>query len=263
MAKPVRTNLEFGGQNTVKNLANPVDPRDAATKEYVDSLVEGLAWKDNVRVATVSNINLSAPGATIDGVTLNVGDRVLVKNQSDARQNGIYIYNGPSTPMTRAPDANTADELENAVVIVDEGSHAGTIWRQTNVNFTLGTDPVNWDPFSVGAPPASETTAGIARIATQAEVNAGTADNLIVTPLKLANWPGRVRKYTTVIGDGTATVFNVTHNLGTMDVVVGVYTNSGNYEDVICDVERSSADVVVLRFGVAPAANSIKVVVIG
>jgi len=262
MARRILVDFDMTG-NRVTNLGNPQAGQDAATKAYVDSLVEGLSWKDNVRVATVSNINLSAPGTSIDGVTLSSGDRVLVKNQSDARQNGIYIYNGASTPMTRAPDANTADELENAVVIVDEGSQASTAWRQTNVNFTLNTDPVNWEPFSVGAPPASETAAGIARIATQAEVNAGTADNLIVTPLKLTNWAGRIRKHTTTVGDGSATVFTITHNFGTRDVFVGVYQNSGNYDDVICDVERPNANSVVVRFGAAPAANSIRVVVIG
>ena len=262
MARKVLTDFDMSG-NRVTNLGNPQAAQDAATKAYVDSLVEGLNWKDNVRVATTANINLSAPGSTIDGVTLSVGDRVLVKNQSDARQNGIYIYNGASTPMTRAPDANTADELENAVVVVDEGSQAGTTWRQTNVNFTLGTDPVSWDPFGTAAPPANETTAGILRVATQAEVDAGTIDNAAVTPLKLANWAGRIRKYATVVGDGTATVFTITHNFGTRDVFVGVFQNTGNYDDIICDVERPNANSVVLRFGVAPAANSIRVVVIG
>jgi hypothetical protein len=262
MAKKFLTNIDMSNLR-IMNLANPQADQDAATKAYVDRLVEGLAWKDNVRVATTGNINLNAPGSIIDGVTLSVGDRVLVKNQSDARQNGIYIYNGPSTPMTRAPDANTADELESAVVMVDEGSQAGTTWRQTNVNFVLGTDPVNWEPFGTAAPPANETTPGILRVATQAEVDAGTIDNAAVTPLKLANWAGRIRKYATVIGDGTATVFTITHSFGTRDVLVGVYQNGGNYDDVICVVERPSPDSVILRFGVAPAANSIRVVVIG
>jgi hypothetical protein len=249
--------------NRVTNLGNPQADQDAATKAYVDSLVEGLNWKDNVRVATVSNINLSAPGTSIDGVTLSVGDRVLVKNQTDAKENGIYIYNGASTPMTRAPDANTADELENAVVVVDEGTQAGTTWRQTSVNFTLGTDNVNWTSFGAAAPSANESTAGVIRIATQSEVDAGTIDNAAVTPLKLANWAGRIRKYATTIGDGSATSFTITHNFDTRDVFVAVYQNTGNYDDVICDVERPNANSVVVKFGTAPAANSIRVVVIG
>jgi hypothetical protein len=262
MAKKFLVNIDMTGQR-VTNLGNPQADQDAATKAYVDSLVEGLNWKDNVRAATTGNINLNAPGATVDGVTLSAGDRVLVKDQTDAKQNGIYIYNDSSTPMTRAPDANTADELENAVVVVDEGSQAGTTWRQTRVNFVLGTDPVIWEPFATAAPPANETTAGVIRVATQAEVDAGTIDNAAITPLKLANWAGRIRKYATTIGDGTATSFTITHGLGTRDVFVGVYQNSGNYDDIICDVERPNANSVVLRFGTAPASNSIRVVVIG
>jgi len=262
MAKRFLTNIDMNNLR-ITNLGNPQADQDAATKAYVDSLVEGLNWKDNVRVATTGNINLNAPGPTIDGVTLSIGDRVLVKNQTAPAENGIYIYNGASTPMTRAPDANTADELENAVVMVDEGSQAGTTWRQTSVKFTLGTDPVNWASFGTAAPQANETTAGIIRVATQSEVDAGTIDNAAVTPLKLANWAGRIRKYATTIGDGTATVFTITHNLGTRDVFVGVYQNSGNYDDIICDVERPNTNSVVVRFGVAPAANSIRVVVIG
>ncbi len=263
MAKLVRTDLDFGGALRVKNLANPVDPQDAATKIYVDTLAQGLAWKYSVRVATTANINLSAPGATIDGVALNVGDRVLVKDQTNAAENGIYVYNGATTPMTRAVDADAAYELESAVVTVDEGTNAGTTWRQTSVNFTLGTDPVSWAPFGTAAPPANETTAGTIRVATQAEVDAGTIDNAAVTPLKLANWAGRLRKHVMTIGDGTATIFTITHGFGTRDVFVGVYQNSGNYDDVMCDVERPNVNSVVLKFGVAPAANSIRVVVIG
>jgi hypothetical protein len=262
MAKKILVDIDMAG-NRVTNLGNPQDAQDAVTKAYVDSVVEGLNWKNSVRAATVSNINLSAPGSVIDGVILNLGDRVLVKNQTDARENGIYVYNGTFDPMTRAPDANTADELENAVVVVDEGGQAGTTWRQTSVNFTLGVDPVNWEPFGTAAPPANESTAGVLRVATQSEVDGGTVDNAAITPLKLANWAGRIRKYVTVIGDGSSTSFVITHNFDTRDVFVGVYQNAGNYDDVICHVERISTNSVVVKFGTAPAEDSIRVVVIG
>ena len=75
MAKQIRTDLDFLGQSRILNLPNPVSDQEPATKSYVDSLVEGLNWKDNVRVASTSNVNINSPGSTIDGVTLDVGDR--------------------------------------------------------------------------------------------------------------------------------------------------------------------------------------------
>ena len=258
----VLANLDFKGVSRILNLPSPVDPNEPARLADLNSAIEGLAWKDSVRVATQGNINLSSPGASIDGVTLSVGDRVLVKAQTTQSQNGIYVYNGASTPMTRAADANTADELEQAVVTVEEGTDAGTTYRQTQVNFTLETDPVLWTTFGSSVPPASETTAGIAAIATQAETNAGTNDQKIVTPLKLANWSGRIRKHTTTIGDGSATQFDITHNFGTRDVIVQVYRTSGNYDQVYCDVKAHTTNVVRLNFSSAPTSNSLRVTIL-
>jgi hypothetical protein len=263
MARQQLTDLDFNNVARIINLPNPVNDQDAATMGYVKSIVEGLAWKDSVRVATQGNINLAAPGPTIDGIAMTVGDRVLVRSQTTASENGIYIWNGASTAMTRSLDANTADELEQAVVTVDEGTSAGASFRQTNVNFTLGTDPVSWTNFGTSAPAATETTAGIAEIATQAETDAGTDDSRIVTPLKLANWAGRIRKIATYIGDGSATQFTVTHNLNTRDIHVAIYRNSGAYDQVNVDVEHTTVNAVTIRFASAPAANAFRVVVMG
>lgn len=264
MAKQILTDLDLVSTARVTNMGAPVGLDDAVRLRDLNSAVEGLAWKDSARVASVANINLAAPGANVDGVALSVNDRVLVKDQAAPTENGIYIFNGAATPMTRAPDASVGAELVNATLTIDEGTtNAATTWRQTAVNITLGVTSIAFAAFGASSPPASETTAGIAELATQAEVDTGTDDARIVTPLKLANWAGRLRKYATNVGDASNTTYTITHNLNSRDVVVEVFRNSGGYDSVQCDVERSSVNAVVLTFLTAPALNAYRVVVSG
>lgn len=262
MSRQILSNHDFNNIAKIVNLPDPSAAQDAATKAYVDSAVEGLAWKDSCRVATQANLNLASPGATIDGVTMAASDRVLVRAQTTASENGIYIWNGAAVAMTRALDANTAAELEQAVTTVEEGTSAAATFRQTLVNFTLGSGAVSWTTFGTSAPSASETTAGIAETATQAETDAGTDDLRIVTPLKLATYAGRKMKATQDIGDGSATSYTITHNFNTRDVTVEVYRNSGAFDTVLCDVNRTSVNAVQLVFAAAPTANQFRAVVI-
>lgn len=261
MAVDVQRTLDFGNARKIINLPDPSTAQDAATKAYVDSAVEGLAWKDSCRVATQANISLASPGATIDAITMASGDRVLVRAQTAGAENGIYIWNGAATPATRALDANAAAELEQAVTTVEEGTSAGVTYRQTAINFTLGTDAVTWTVFGTAAGAASETSAGIAELATQAETDAGTDDLRIVTPLKLATSPWAKKQFLANIGDGSATSYAVTHNLNTRDVQVEVYRNSGNYDTVLAEVQRTSVNQVTVIFDTAPALNAYRVVV--
>ena len=263
MARKFFTDLDLQSVSKVINVPTPTAAGDAVPKSYVDSAVEGLAWKDSARVATQSNINLSSPGATIDGVTMASQDRVLVRNQSTQSQNGIYVWNGSAVAMTRSLDASTFAELEQAIITVEEGTDAGTTWRQTEINGVIDTNNVIFSSFAAAAPAASETTAGIAEIATQAEVDAGTDDARIITPLKLASWSGRIRKYAASFGDGSATSYVITHNFNTRDVTVVVFPNSGTYDNVEVDVGRTSVNEVTLVFATAPASNAYRVVVIG
>lgn len=263
MARKFFTDLDLQSTSKVINLPSPTASGDAVPKSYVDSAIEGLSWKDSVRVSTQSNINLASPGATVDGVTMASQDRVLVRNQTTQSANGIYVWNGAATAMTRSLDANTFAELEQAIVTVEEGTDAGAAFRQTQVNGTLESSNVIWSSFGTVAPAASETTAGIAEIATQAETDAGTDDARIVTPAKLANWSGRLRKYATSIGDGSATSYTITHSLNTRDVIIRVFPNSGNYDDVEVDVYRPSTTTATLVFATAPASNAYRVVVLG
>jgi hypothetical protein len=266
MARKFFTNIDMQGASKVVGLPTPTDSGDAVPKSYVDSAVEGLAWKDSCRVSTQANLSIASPGATIDGVTMATQDRVLVRSQTAGAENGIYVWNGAAVAMTRALDADLFPELEQAVVSVEEGSSAGSTFRQTAVNGTLGTTTVTWLTFGTAAPAASETTSGIAEIATQAETDAGTDDLRIITPLKLKNWSGRLKKYTQDIGDGSALSFTISHGLGTRDVIVRVFPNSGQYDDVEVDVQRTSTTQVTLVLVAAPSApalNAYRVVVIG
>jgi hypothetical protein len=256
------SNLQSNGLATVTNLPDPSASTDAATKGYVDSAVEGLAWKDSCRVATQSNINISSPGATIDGITLSLYDRVLVKSQTSPSENGIRIFNGSSSAMTRAADCSTSAELEQAVTTVEEGTSAGSTYRQTSINFTLDSGDVTWTGFGTAAGAASESTAGIAELATQAEVNTGTDDARIVTPAKLAAWSNAKLKYTATFGDGAAIQYDITHNLGTKEVMVQVRQASDDAV-ILCDITCLSTTVVRLNFASAPASNALKVVILG
>lgn len=263
MSKQVLTNLDFNSVAKIVNLVDPSASQDAATKAYVDAAIEGIAWKDSVRVASIANINLAAPGATIDGITMVANDRFVAKNQTTTSENGIYVWNGSAVPATRSADCSTANELEQAVTTVEEGTSAGITLRQTSINFTLGSGAVAWTTFGTAAGAASETSSGIAEIATQAETDAGTDDLRFITPLKFATSSLRIKKFSQTFGDGSATTFNFTHNFNTRDVQVEVYRNSGSYDSVLTDVTRTSVNQVTVTCASAPAASAFVVVIFG
>jgi len=137
-------------------VATPTDSNHIATKGYVDAARQGLDVKQSVRVATTDPINLASDlnaGDTIDGVTLVAGDRVLVKNQSTALENGIYVAT-TSGAASRSSDANgTADTGElkpGTFTFVEEGSansDKGFI-VSTNGTITIDSTAIAWTQFS-------------------------------------------------------------------------------------------------------------------
>lgn len=138
--------FSFGGYK-LTNLADPVANTDATTKQYVDSVAQGLDVKASVVAATTGNITLSGL-QNIDGISVSAGDRVLVKNQSTASQNGIYV--AASGAWARASDADTWAELVSAFTFVETGStQADTGWVCTvDAGGTLGTTAITWAQFS-------------------------------------------------------------------------------------------------------------------
>lgn len=258
----IRSNQVFVGGAKITGLPNSTATGEAVTHDQLNAAIEGLAWKDSVRVASTANINLAAPGANIDAIAMVAGDRFLAKDQTAGSENGIYIWNGAATPATRALDMNAAAEVEQAVTTVEEGTSAATTFRQTAVNVTLGTTTLTWTTFGTSAPAASQTVAGIAEVATVAEIDTGTDDTRMVSPLGLAGHANRKRKSTGTVGDGAATSYAINHNFNTRDVTVEVYRNSGNYDTVLVDVQRTSVNQVTLVFASAPSAAQFAYVIL-
>jgi len=141
--------ITFSGGGTVTGLAAPSADTDAATKAYVDALSAGLSWKNAVKAASTANLTLSGV-QTVDGVLLAAGDRVLVKDQTTAAQNGIYVVATGS--WTRAADMNDAAEFDGAAVFVQQGTlGADSGWTQTSTVTTVGSDSVAFTQFSGAA----------------------------------------------------------------------------------------------------------------
>jgi hypothetical protein len=175
MAAP-NTNLSLNSHRLI-NVSDPVDPQDATTKAYVDALKQGLTPKDSVIAASTGNLVLSGT-QTIDGVNVVAGDRVLVKDQSDPIQNGIYVVvNGGA--WTRAIDMNAAaDVVSGAYVFVEQGTvNDNSGWVLTTNEPVIGTSSLDFVQFSG----AGQITAGAGMTKSGNTLNVvGTSNRIVI-----------------------------------------------------------------------------------
>jgi len=308
LASPTQA-FSFNSQK-ITNLATPTNGTDAANKAYVDAARSGLDVKPSVRAATTTtdgNITLSGTQTIDTNVALQVGDRVLVKNQTTASENGIWVV--ASGVWSRAADANgTADTgtvSGGTFTFVEEGTlNADSGWVvSSNGLITVGTDPMNWVQFSGAGQIIAG--AGLTKTANTLDVG-GTADRITVnadsvdiastyvgqssittlgtitsgtwngTTIAVANGGtgattaggaktnlGFMTRYAANFGNGSATDYTITHNLGTRDITYTIYENGSGYPVVLTDVEITDTNSITIRCSVAPTSNQYRVVVIG
>ena len=194
--------------------AAPTAPTDIANKQYVDYYAAGLSWKAPVTVASTTNIASLSGLLTVDTVTLVAGETVLVKDQTNAANNGIYV--AASGAWTRSIGADTWDEFIGAIVFVVEGSQSGSAWFCTaQPGGTLGVTANNWSNFSVASTYTAGT--GLTLAGTQFSITpvgaAGTYGSASSVPVFVTNASGQV---TSVTNTAIAIANTAVSGLGTM-----------------------------------------------
>jgi hypothetical protein len=214
MANPT-SDVDLNSQK-ITNLASPTNASDAATKGYVDASQQGLDVKESVKAATTGNITLSGT-QTIDGVALSVGDRVLVKNNTDASESGIYVV--ASGSWSRAADADADSEVTAGLfTFVEEGTVNGDAGFSltTNGNITVGSTNLAFSQFSG----AGNITGGdgIQKSGSELSIDAKANGGLVIESSELAVDLGASSiTGTLAVGDGgtgATSAANARTNLG-------------------------------------------------
>ena len=261
MARKVLNGLDLGSQK-ITNLADGTSPADAVTKAQLDAIARGLDWKNSVKAATTANLTLTAP-QTVDGISLIAGDRVLVKDQTTATANGIYVV--AAGAWTRATDFDDSVEVTAAAAVpVEQGTVNG------DAVFILATD----GPITIGSTNLAFTRLGGTGVTytagnglnlsgSQFSVVPKAGGGLIVDGTGVSIDPaytGLAKRYAVNVPTNASAV--ITHNLGTLDVTVAVYEVSTGAL-VEPDITLTNTNTVTLTFATAPTSGQYRAVVTG
>lgn len=260
MSAKFHLGIDANGQR-ITSVGSPSAGTDAANKDYVDAGIRGLSWKEEVVAASTGNVSLTAPGTTLDGVTLAANDRILLKDQTAPAENGIHVWTASGAALTRALDADSGPELSGATVTVQRGTvNADRVYRVTADDpLTVGTTAITLAQVG-GAAAAKAAGNGLTEDGTSYNVGAGngisvTADAVAVDPAVV------VRKV--AANNVAATSTDVTHNFGHRDVQVQVFSTASPWQQEYPDVSLPDLNTVRVTFASAPAAGAYRIVVQG
>ena len=222
-------------------------------------------WKQAVEASTagLGNVTLATAPATFDGVTPANGDRILIADQTDPIENGIYIFNGAGVAMTRAEDLDDGSEADGAMTYVMQGTANGdTQFGQTADDVTIGTDAQAWSLVgpAAGAAPASDTVAGVVELATDAEAIAGGLTTHALTPANESAIHAD-RTGSALFGDGAAQSFTIAHGvtgMGAGERLITQVTDAATGFDVDVDLTNDTTDITITTLS-TPALNAYRV----
>jgi len=256
------SNVSLNGLKIV-SLADPQNPQDGATKGYADALIATGNNKGTARLAATGNVVLASPGATFDSVTAAVGDILLLPVQTTGSQNGLYVFNGAASPLTRTTNANLSGEIRPGLfVFAAEGTLNGSN------GYTLTTpNPIVLETTAltfIQTSGAGQILAGTGITKVGNVINAVGGVGLVTNATNLAIDPAIVvRKYSSLIGDGTSTSITVTHNLNNPTLDYSLALAASPYTKALCTVSFPTVNTAILTFALPPSANQYRVSLFG
>ncbi len=292
--------LDMQNASKVINNPDPTNPGDLVNLQYLTNFVEGKSWKQPVRVAVASNVNISSPGSSLDGVAFAGGDankRVLLYGQSTGAENGIYDWNGAASAMTRSSDANSTGDLQSGTTVaVLEGTtnaNKNVMLTAPDTTITIGSTATTWTPQNLGGTTytagngltgtttfsvlangssidvsasgvkiaAAAAGAGLTESSGVLSVGAGTGITVNADTIQI-DTSVTARHSSALFGNGSATSFLLPHNRNNQWVLVQVIEVATG-DEVMARVSRTDANNVTIEFQSAPALNAYRVIVVG
>jgi hypothetical protein len=242
-------------------VADPVSAQDAATKNYVDTAVQGLDTKGSVKAASVGALTLSG-AQTVDGISLVAGDRVLVKDQAAPSANGIYVV--AAGAWTRATDMDSWAEVPGSYTWVEQGTaQADTGWVSiADAGGTLGTTSIVWTQFSS----AGSAIAGLGLTKTGNTIDVGAGSGITVQADTVSIDSTIIPKYYSSATHAAAaswTYTQATHGCRASRGLVVMCVVEATGAQIIPDVSVAANGDVTITFAASQSANTIRTTIIG